>query len=132
MFIILKNNKAIGTSSYKPNEDDLATRNESFIVFDEPVELGSIYTGKEFLPPEIIIPDAVILTSEEKLQAIRMKRDTILNNTSYIFQRQITGSENQKLTEEEYNKWIVYWQQLRDFPETCDVNNPAFPIQPDI
>lgn len=75
---------------------------------------------------------ACVPTTEEKMDAIRAERDRLLDSTTWIFQRQQTGSESQKLPDEEYQKWVDYWAALRDFPATCDVDNPVWPMQPAI
>ncbi len=70
------------------------------------------------------------LTVEQKLTSIRIERDRLLDSTSWVFQRQQTGTESQKLPVEQYQAWLDYWAMLRDFPVTCDPDNPMWPVQP--
>lgn len=83
---------------------------------------------EDILQPEI--EQQPELTPEQKLTAIRAERDRLLDGTTWIFQRQLTGTDNQKLPAEEYQAWVDYWAALRDFPNTCDPDNPMWPKQP--
>ncbi len=124
-YILDKDNKCIAKIDYNPNLKDLESRNETLLETDLEIPIGDIYTNGVITKPESIQP--IPLTREEILESIRRTRDNILNTTSYIFQRQSTGTESQKLSPEDYSKWVTYWQQLRDFPDTCDVNNIIWP-----
>lgn len=56
-------------------------------------------------------------------QAIREARQTIFNNTKWIQERhkdQIEREVETSLTEEKYQEWLDYWQELRDLPETYE------------
>lgn len=88
------------------------------------LDQGWIEVEPDFSPPQ---PEPV---EEELLMQIRQERDRRINDTIWIFQRQITGMPEQKLSEIEYQKWVEYWATLRDFPETCDLNNPTWPQAP--
>lgn len=63
-------------------------------------------------------------TAEELLNAIRIQRDKLLAETDW------TQLPDNNLSETKRQEWIAYRQQLRDFPETCDINNPIFPTPP--
>jgi hypothetical protein len=65
-----------------------------------------------------------IPTTEELLDVIRRKRDALL------IQCDFTQLPDVPLTPETKTAWTVYRQALRDFPETCDVNNPVWPVPP--
>ena len=80
---------------------------------------------------EIIEKPPYIPTNEELLTAIRTQRDRLMNETTWIFQRQLTGPEAQKLSETDYQVWLDYWAALRNFPTTCDPRNPVWPTQPE-
>lgn len=80
---------------------------------------------------EIVEKPPYIPTNDELLAAIRAKRDRLMNETTWIFQRQLTGIETQKLSEADYQKWLDYWAALRDFPNSCDPKNPIWPTQPE-
>lgn len=69
-------------------------------------------------------------SEEELLIQIRQKRDQLFQETQWVFMRQITGTTDQKLLDNQYQKWIDYWSELRNFPNNCDINNPIWPIQP--
>lgn len=48
MFIIVKDHKVISTTSIKPCEEDLKSRNETCIEKDTIVSIGDIYSDGEF------------------------------------------------------------------------------------
>lgn len=89
-------------------------------ITDRPeVQEGWDYDGVNFSkPPE--------LTTEEKLNAIRKKRNQLLVESDWTD----TLSAKSRLGEDKYNAWQQYRQALRDMPETCDVDNPIWPIKP--
>ena len=80
---------------------------------------------------EIVEKPPYILTNDELLKVIRAKRDKVMNETAWIFQRQLTGTAAQKLSETDYQLWLDYWAALRNFPTTCDPRNPVWPTQPE-
>jgi hypothetical protein len=88
------------------------------------LEQGWIEVDSDFILPQ---PE---LTEEELLNRIRQERDKRINETIWIFQRQMTGTPEQKLPEEKYQEWIDYWAILRDIPEVCDLQNFVWPIEP--
>ena len=66
---------------------------------------------------------------QQALNVIYEARQKAFNDTQWIFMRQVTGTAEQKLTDEEYQKYIDYWAEWRNFPETCEnVFNPIYPI----
>lgn len=104
--------------------------------------IGSSYEGVEWLSPDLPKPtktqieqayEQYLLSDEarkEKLSSIRAERGRRLNDTAWVFMRQMTGTPEQKLPAEEYAKWEAYWAALRDFPDTCDPENPVWPAAP--
>lgn len=63
-------------------------------------------------------------TVEEKLAAIRVQRDRLLSDSDkYML-------PDYPITDEQRAAWETYRQTLRDFPETCDVDNQIWPEQP--
>lgn len=118
--------KPLATCDFKPNVDDLRTRGEAAVE------------GDHNLPfPRIQLVDGVIKTieppkptHEEILARIKAERDRKINNTAWVFMRQMTGTPEQKLPAEEYAKWEAYWAALRDFPDICDPENPVWPVAP--
>lgn len=57
--------------------------------------------------------------------AIRDERSRLLASCDWT---QVTDSP---LTPEQKQAWADYRQALRDFPSTCDPNNPVWPVRPD-
>lgn len=78
------------------------------------------------------IPSQPPKSTEHKLFEIRAERDRLLDVTTWIFQRQQTGTEAQKLPAEQYQEWVDYWAALRDFPAICNPDNPVWPKQPNL
>jgi hypothetical protein len=59
------------------------------------------------------------------MDLLRNKRNQLLTNTDkYML-------SDYPITDERKNEWKTYRQALRDLPKTIDINNPAFPTQPD-
>ncbi len=58
------------------------------------------------------------------LQNIRTTRNTLLANCDWTQLPDVT------LTPEKVTEWRVYRQALRDFPSTCDPDNPIWPVPP--
>ena len=65
-------------------------------------------------------------STEELLQELRNKRDTLLSSSDFS---QLPDSP---LTEEQKQAWAEYRQQLRDYPATVvdPINPPPFPSKP--
>jgi len=126
MYAIIKDDKVISTCSFEPCPDDLASRGEYSVRCQSEMPIGYTYTGysadgTNFSPPEPIVP-----TKESLLTSIRMQRDLLLSQSDkYMITDYPTGS----LTREQWTKKVLtYRQVLRDFPNTCDVNNPVYPV----
>ena len=58
------------------------------------------------------------------LERIRAKRNQLLSECDW------TQFNDSPLSSAQKELWAKYRQELRDFPETCDINNPAFPTKP--
>ena len=56
---------------------------------------------------------------------IRLERDRLLASCDW------TQVPDSPLTPEQKQAWADYRQALRDFPSTCDPNNPVWPVRPD-
>jgi hypothetical protein len=67
MFIILKDNRVVSTTSGKPCEEDLKSRNETCIEKDTDaiVSIGDIYSGGEFSPSGEVIKEPEEVPLEE-------------------------------------------------------------------
>lgn len=82
---------------------------------------GQYIRGKDGKPVE---KPPYVPTTEEKLAAIRAKRDALLTDSDkYML-------SDYPVTEEQRESWKTYRQALRDLPEICDINNPVWPEQP--
>lgn len=106
--------------------DDPQQRGSKEVFFDNIVNL-----------PENSIALEEILSNHDfssgRLSTLRAERNKKLCDTDWIIRRhddQKAASLNTTITESEYQEWLVYRQQLRDFPTTCDVINPVWPSQP--
>ena len=55
---------------------------------------------------------------------IRSKRNRLLVDSDW------TQLSDVPLTTEEKTQWATYRQELRDFPETCNPENPVWPTPP--
>lgn len=58
------------------------------------------------------------------IEDIRFKRSVLLQQSDW------TQMPDSPLTSEKKAEWAIYRQALRDFPETCDINNPIWPTPP--
>jgi hypothetical protein len=69
-----------------------------------------------------------ITTDDEKLSAIRAKRDGLLVASDW------TQFADSPLTDEKKKEWQTYRQALRDMPEKgcTDLDNPCWPIIPKV
>ena len=61
---------------------------------------------------------------EISLAYIRAERDRQLIASVWSVLYDVPMSNSKK------EEWLQYRQQLRDFPETCDIENPVWPIPP--
>jgi len=123
MYCILKDNIIVATCDFLPSLDDLATRNEKVVETNHDVKIGQIYNELDNTFSDIIdVPANIII--EDKEQIIRSKRDILLMfSDKYMLL-------DYPITEEKRNDWRIYRQELRDFPATCDINNPIWPTPP--
>lgn len=65
-------------------------------------------------------------TREELISGIRVQRNHRLSASDW------TQMQDVPLTTEERAAWITYRQTLRDFPSTCDPENVAWPLTPEV
>jgi Phage tail assembly chaperone protein len=68
-------------------------------------------------------PVMVPPTTDDLLTAIRVQRDGLLAGCDWT--QLPDAPEANKAT------WAVYRQALRDFPETCNAENPIWPVRPE-
>lgn len=64
------------------------------------------------------------LSIDVLMVSIRCRRGELLSCSDW------TQVSDVPLTAEKKAEWVVYRQQLRDFPDVCDVNNPVWPTAP--
>ena len=83
------------------------TKDANYIVNNE-----SVYIAPE--PPSI----------DELIKNIRINRNILLSESDWSVLYDIPMPEEKRL------QWLEYRQQLRDFPDNCDINNPIFPVKP--
>jgi len=93
---------------------------ESIVISDADVEMCK-NNQEDFL----IIGDSLVLNNNH-LKNIRVKRNYLLADSDrYLAPDFPTG----ELTREQWTaKVLIYRQELRDLPATCDITNPVFPI----
>lgn len=78
------------------------------------VQEGWDWDGEKAIPP--IPPDP--------MPGIRAQRNRLLVESDF------TRLDDVPLSTEQKAAWKSYRQQLRDFPTTCDPNNPVWPEKP--
>ena len=76
-----------------------------------------------FFTPENELP---ALTDAEKLSAIRLQRDRLLDKSDW------TQLNDAPLTDEERSIWAGYRFILRNFPVSVDLNNVIWPPKPEL
>ena len=78
----------------------------------------------------IVSADAV---KERKLAKIRIERNQKLDEVDKIIQRDDDQKElgdPRTIDDAKRAEWLRYKQDLRDFPATCDPDNPVWPTEP--
>lgn len=77
----------------------------------------------------------IIKYNNLKMQKLRMIRNVLLNNTIWIQQRHIGEKEaiekgitkkKTSITEDQYLKWLLFWEYLRDIPETIIISDYSY------
>lgn len=125
-YVFNSNGEPVATCSIEPNHTDLTSRGEIAVKGDPTLPFPDV----QLLNGMVIKKEPPTPTREELLARIKAERDRKLNDTAWVFMRQLTGTPEQKLPAEEYAKWEAYWAALRDFPDTCDPENPVWPVAP--
>lgn len=86
--------------------------------------------GKRLYEVTPLIEEIAILRSNEdsfkeiSMAYIRAERNRLLKDSDWSILSDIP------MTDLKRNEWITYRQQLRDFPDNCDITNPIFPVKP--
>lgn len=68
-----------------------------------------------------------VIPDEIKMLHIRQERDGLLNEADLVY---CNAEKWSRMSDIKKQEWIDYKQQLRDFPDNCDINNPIFPARP--
>jgi hypothetical protein len=124
MYAVIKESKVICIADSMPCQDDLATRGEIGAICEAEVTIGYTYDGTKFTPPIPLEPIAP--TQESLLESIRVRRDSLLLQSDRYMLSDYPLPEG--VSREQWTQRVLtYRQALRDMPETCDVNNPAYP-----
>lgn len=122
------------------------------------LNLYTIVSGVPILRYKYVAPNIVERhlngdsTSEEKYSLLRKHRDDILKQT-IIFQERhfgeergiadLVGKQQLTLTQAQFHEWLLYWEALRDLPQTANLttvelkdihpgNTTLFPAMPAI
>jgi hypothetical protein len=70
---------------------------------------------------------ASVFNLERALNAIKRERILRLDQCDIVY---CNAERWSAMTAEKQADWSAYKQALRDFPETCDVENPVWPVMP--
>jgi hypothetical protein len=127
-FIIVKKGTTIIESRYYHDEclfDGLETSDPHYEV-PTPFKLQSVAVKYNDAGEIKFYEDNILLQTYEKdlLDNIRKKRNSLLTSCDW------TRLDDVQLTEEKKQAWASYRQELRNFPETCDIYNPEWPVPP--
>ena len=63
-------------------------------------------------------------SNDELIKNIRINRNSLLQASDWSVLYDIPMPGEKRL------QWLKYRQELRDFPDTCDINNPIWPTMP--
>lgn len=131
-YIINSEEKIIGCCDFEPNKADLENRNE-YCLFSE-VNYNDI-SNIEVLEGIISIKQPAPKTQEEvldeKIKLIVTKRNTLLSETDWMFNRHLEQTMlniSTNLTEIQFTKLIEYRQSLRDITNTTGFPEVEFPV----
>lgn len=106
-----------GVNCETPSSDAVEITEEEQGLYATNQYIRDVNTGRP-IPKHVYVP-----TVEEKLAAIRDERDRLLaESDKYML-------SDYPVTDAEREAWKTYRQALRDMPETCDPNNPTWPVK---
>ena len=101
-------------SAYQTKEQDVITVED----FTDPIYYKVDLETKKVIPRD---PDTALLMNK-----IRYERNVLLICSDWTD----TASAQERLGSDLYAEWQTYRQSLRDFPDTCDIENPIWPTPP--
>jgi hypothetical protein len=107
-------------------------------IFSEPIDPDAGIAKEPDAQNNLINVQTVIASQEFLLKFLRAKRDKLLKDTIWIAERHNSQPDSAKtLTAEQYATWQIYWQALRDLPNTANLEgvdrttiDNLFPKQP--
>lgn len=94
------------------------------LIFVDITNKPEVQEGWEYDGVNFSIPAGP--TIEEKMTLIRKQRNKLLLESDWTD----TLSAKARLGEDLHHVWQEYRQALRDMPETCNIDNPVWPIKP--
>ena len=122
IFIIRKNDGLILRRLSCPEEEiDINVHDGEFSISAIDGDYNYYSEDIGFYKVNEVIPDEI------KMIHIRQERDGLLNEADLVY---CNAEKWSRMSDVEKEKWIDYKQQLRDFPDNCDINNPIFPVKP--
>lgn len=130
-YIFNDDGNLVGTSDYKPNLEDLQTRNEYFTESNQDLIFHRVVGGKYGGIYEIVeTPEDV---TQQQTTKIVSQRNGLLNKYDWIVTRHLeekmTGKD-QTLSEEQFVEFLKYRQELRDITELENFPFISLPQQP--
>jgi hypothetical protein len=109
MWYVFKNNKCVSICDHEPDADDIKLQECVAIQSNEVIDVR--YIG--LADGVVISTKPVVYLKDTQLEL----RDTLLDETQWIFQRQITGTDSQKMPESDYAAVVAWWAELRDYSQ---------------
>jgi hypothetical protein len=102
------------------------------------IGIADTQPNRELLNTVIAAHDYPAAVTAEKLAAIRRERESRYENADDIIKRHRDQCdlvsrglrESTDITDARFEQWLVYEQELRDFPATCDPDAPVWPEKP--
>jgi hypothetical protein len=122
--------------NFKINEDGSTTPDLPDGVVDISEDEFKIYGTNKYIRGKDGLPKKIDLTPSEddKKKFIKRQCKKILNDTLDIIQTYKEQSElniKTSISYELYYEWLKYRQQIREFSDNCDLNDPIWPKQPE-
>lgn len=118
MKVILKNKRLISFYPDDANIENAYPYNE----FEIAIMTDSDFNSLMFPDKKNIYTAEINLTQAQKMNAIRQRRNYLLNQSDW------TQVPDVALDEQTKAKYQTYRQELRDFPDVVDLNNIVFPV----
>lgn len=136
-YIFNSNNKITGWCDYLPDIDDLNSRSEFWIeskdIIEDPRTLvvGKYRSLWEPAPSEKTEEQLL----KDKTEKLLNERNAALSSTDWIVSRHMEQKVltiSTSLSDEDFNKYLVYRQELRDITSDINFPNVELPAIPQI